>query len=150
MAAAGYLDAELDSPDPYLVTEYVAGGNLADNVATNGLLAGDQLIGLAVGLAEALVSMGATGVIHRDLKPSNVLLAATGPKVVDFGISQAANGTVLTQTGSVLGSPAWMAPEQAAGHQTTAAIDVFSWGATIAFAATGHSPFSQVSGLYYQ
>ena len=126
---ARYLDADLDSEHPYLVTEYVEGGNLFDFVTNHGPLTGDQLVGLAVGLAEALVAMNSVGVIHRDLKPSNVLMAPTGPKVVDFGISHAADGTALTQTGSIVGSPGWMAPEQALGHGTTAAIDVFAWGA---------------------
>ena len=140
---ARYLDADLDSDQPYLVTEYIEGGSLLDYVTAHGPLVGDQLIGLAVGLAEALVAMNAVGVIHRDLKPSNVLMAPAGPKVVDFGISHAADGTALTQTGSIIGSPGWMSPEQALGHGTTPAIDVFSWGSTIAFASTGRSPFGE-------
>ena len=143
VCTAKYLDADLESDRPYLVTEYVAGGNLADYVAANGPLAGDQLVGLAVGLAEAIVAIHASGVIHRDLKPSNVLMAATGPKVVDFGISHAADGTSVTQSGVIVGSPAWMAPEQAQGRESTPAVDVFSWGATVAFAATGRSPFGE-------
>ena len=70
-------------------------------------------------------------------------MAPTGPEVVDFGISHAVDGTVLTQTGNILGSPGWMAPEQALGQGTTEAIDVFSWGATVAFAATGRPPFGE-------
>jgi serine/threonine protein kinase len=143
MCTAHYLDADLDSPRPYLVSEYVPGGNLADFVAALGPLEGDRLIGLAVGLAEGLVAMGAAGVVHRDLKPTNVLMGERGPKVVDFGISDAADGTSLTQTGAVVGSPSWMAPEQAQGRATTAAVDVFSWGATVAFAATGRQPFGE-------
>ena len=112
ICTAKYLDADLESDHPYLVTEYVEGGNLADYVAANGPLSGEQLIGLAVGLAEAVVAMHASGVIHRDLKPTNVLMAASGPKVVDFGISHAADGTALTQTGMVVGSPSWMAPSR--------------------------------------
>jgi serine/threonine protein kinase len=143
MCTAHYLDADLDSPRPYLVSEYVAGGNLADYVAEHGPLVGDRLMGLAVGLAEGLVAMGAAGVIHRDLKPTNVLMGERGPKIVDFGISVAADGTSLTQTGAVVGSPSWMAPEQAQGRDTTAAIDVFSWAATVTFAATGRQPFGE-------
>jgi serine/threonine protein kinase len=143
ICTAKYLDADLDSDHPYLVTEYVEGGNLADYVNTNGPLIGDQLVGLAVGLAEAVVAMHASGVTHRDLKPTNVLMAASGPKVVDFGISHAADGTAVTQTGVVVGSPSWMAPEQAQGRGTTPAVDVFSWGATVAFAATGRFPFGE-------
>jgi hypothetical protein len=143
MCTAHYLDADLDSARPYLVSEYVAGGNLADYVNAHGPLEGDRLMGLAVGLAEGLVAMGAAGVIHRDLKPSNVLMGERGPKIVDFGISGAADGTSLTQTGAVVGSPSWMAPEQAQGRETSAAVDVFSWGATVAFAATGRQPFGE-------
>ena len=124
---ARYLDADLGSEHPYLVTEYVEGGNLLDFVAEHGPIVGDQLIGLAVGLAEALVAMDAAGVIHRDFKPSNVLMAPSGPKVVDFGVAHAADGTALTQTGFVVGSPGWMAPEQAIGSGTTqgcAEVDV--------------------------
>jgi serine/threonine protein kinase len=140
---AKYLDADLDAERPYLVTEYVPGGNLADFVAANGPLPGDQAVSLAVGLAEALVAMSSVGVIHRDLKPSNVLMGATGPKVVDFGIVHAADGTALTQTGLTIGSPSWMAPEQATGQSGSVATDVFSWGATVAFANTGRSPFGE-------
>lgn len=143
MCTAHYLDADLDSPRPYLVSEYVAGGNLADYVAELGPLEGDHLLGLAVGLAEGLVAMGAAGVIHRDLKPTNVLMGERGPKIVDFGISVAVDGTSLTQTGAVVGSPSWMAPEQAQGRATTAAADVFSWGATVAFASTGRQPYGE-------
>ncbi len=137
------LDADVDSARPYLVSEYVPGGNLADYVAVHGPLSGDALIGLATGLAEGLVAMGRVGVIHRDLKPSNVLMGESGPKIIDFGISLAADGTSLTQAGAVVGSPSWMAPEQAVGRPVTPAVDVFSWGATIAFAATGRHPFGE-------
>jgi serine/threonine protein kinase len=143
VCTARYLDADLGAERPFLVTEYVPGGNLADYVRDNGPIVGDQLVGLAVGLAEALVAIHASGVIHRDLKPSNVLMAESGPKVVDFGISHALDGTSVTQTGVVVGSPQWMAPEQAQGRPTTAAVDVFSWAATIAFAAQGSSPFGE-------
>jgi serine/threonine protein kinase len=143
ICTAKYIDADLESEHPYLVTEYVEAGNLADYVASQGPLADEQLIGLAVGLAEAIVAMHASGVIHRDLKPSNVLMAPSGPKVVDFGISHAADGTALTQTGVIVGSPSWMSPEQAQGRETTPAVDVFAWGATVAFAATGRFPFGE-------
>jgi len=142
-STAKYIGADLESDHPYLVTEYVEGGSLAESVANNGPLKDEQLIGLAVGLAEALVAMHAVGVIHRDLKPSNILMGTSGPRVVDFGISHAADETALTQSRMIMGSPAWMAPEQAQGEPTTPAVDVFSWGATVAFAATGRSPFGE-------
>ena len=143
MYTVRYLDADVDSTRPYLVSEYVPGGNLATYVASHGPLGGDPLISLAIGLAEGLVAMGAVGVIHRDLKPSNVLMGEWGPKIIDFGISVAADGTSLTRSGAVVGSPSWMAPEQAEGRQLSAAVDVFSWGATLAFAATGRQPFGE-------
>ena len=143
ICTAKYIAADLESDHPYLVTEYVEGGSLAEFVAHNGPLKDEQLIGLAVGLAEALVAMHSVGVIHRDLKPTNVLMGTRGPRVVDFGISHAADETALTQSGIIMGSPAWMAPEQAQGEPTTPAVDVFSWGATVAFAATGRSPFGE-------
>ncbi len=143
VCTAHSLDADLGSARPYLVSEYVPGGNLAAFVAAHGPLEGDHLVGLAVGLAEGLVAMGAVGVIHRDLKPSNVLMGEHGPKIIDFGISVATDGASLTQTGAVVGSPSWMAPEQAQGLEVTAAVDVFSWGATLAFAATGRHPFGE-------
>jgi len=141
ICTAKYIDAELDGPQPYVVTEYIEGGNLADYVADHGPLRNDQLVGLAVGLAEAVVAMHAAGVIHRDLKPSNVLMAPDGPKVVDFGIAQSVDGSTLTEVGLIVGSPSCMAPEQANGGRTTSATDVFAWGATVGFAATGRSPF---------
>ena len=143
LCTARVIDADLEAERPFLVTEYVEEGSLADHVATHGPLTGDQLVGLAVGLAEAVVAIHAAGVIHRDLKPSNVLMGPQGPKVVDFGISHAADLTSMTQSQVVMGSPSWMAPEQATGGETTPAVDVFAWGATVAFASTGRSPFGE-------
>jgi len=143
LCTARYLDADTKADQPFLVTEYVPGGNLADFVAQHGPLADEQLAGLAVGLAEAIVAMHAAGVIHRDIKPSNVLLAASGPKLVDLGIAHAVDATALTQVGLVMGTPPWMAPEQALGERVSSAADVFAWGATVAFAATGRPPFGE-------
>jgi hypothetical protein len=99
-----------------------------------------MLYGLATGLAEALTVIHAAGVIHRDLKPSNVILTEAGPKVIDFGIAQALDGTSMTKTGMIVGSAGFMAPEQITGHPGPAA-DVFVWGVTVAYAAAGESPF---------
>jgi serine/threonine protein kinase len=99
-----------------------------------------MLYGLATGVAETLVAIHAAGIVHRDLKPSNVLLTAAGPKVIDFGIAQALDATVLTSTGMTVGSPGFMAPEQILG-QAGQPADIFAWGVTIAYAATGQSPF---------
>jgi serine/threonine protein kinase len=105
-------------------------------VSAHGPLGHDLLYGLATGLAEALDAIHAAGVIHRDLKPANVLLTKSGPKVIDFGIAQALDSTVITEPGVAIGSLAFMAPEQLAGKAGQAA-DIFAWGLTVGFAAKG-------------
>ena len=134
------IEADTESARPFLATEYAAGPSLAEYVSQHGPLGPDMLQGLAVGLAEALTAIHAAGVIHRDLKPGNVLLAQSGPKVIDFGIAQTLDSTSLTKTGMMVGSPNFMAPEQILGRAGQAA-DVFAWGLTVAYAATGQSPF---------
>lgn len=134
------IEADSESPRPFLVTEYAEGPSLAEWVNTQGPFHAEMLYGLATGLAEALVAIHTAGIVHRDLKPSNVLLTATGPKVIDFGIAQALDATVLTQTGMTIGSPGFMAPEQILG-QAGQPADVFAWGVTVAYAATGQTPF---------
>jgi serine/threonine protein kinase len=135
------VDADAEGPMPWLATAYVAGPSLDEAVATQGPLPADSVVALAAGLAEGLQAIHAAGVVHRDLKPSNVLLAEDGPRVIDFGISRAAEATVLTQTGAVMGSPGFMSPEQAEGREAGPPSDVFSLGAVLAFAATGEGPF---------
>lgn len=139
--AVRLVAADPDAPRPWLATEYVAGSSLAEVVDTEGALPAAVLDQLAVGLAEALHAMHQAGVVHRDLKPSNVILSATGPKVIDFGVSRLAEATPLTGPGSILGSPGYMAPEQVAADQIGPAADVFSWALTIAFASTGRPPY---------
>lgn len=134
------IDADTDSPRPFLVTEYAEGPSLAEHVSTTGPLPPRMLYGLATGLAEALSAIHAAGVVHRDLKPANVLLTAAGPKVIDFGIAQALDSTAVTRTGMTVGSPGFMAPEQVTGRAGQAA-DVFAWGLTVAYAASGEPPF---------
>ena len=135
-----------DDP-PWIATAYVPGPSLAEAVARSGPLAEDSVWQLAAGLAEALGAIHAEGLIHRDLKPSNVLLAADGPRVIDFGIARAMEATVLTGTGTTIGTPGYMAPEQAEGRQVGPQADVFSLGAVLAFAANGREPFGQGSPL---
>jgi hypothetical protein len=134
------IEADTKSATPFLVTEYASGPSLAEHIKLSGPLGPDMLYGLATGLAEALVAIHAAGVMHRDLKPGNVLLTPAGPKVIDFGIAQALDGTVLTQTGMTMGSPGFMAPEQVAGTPGQPA-DIFAWGLTVAHAASGRPPF---------
>ncbi|EIV92748.1 serine/threonine-protein kinase [Frankia sp. QA3] len=138
---ARIVAADADADPPYLATEYLDGPNLMDHVRRNGPMDETVVRALAVGLAEALVAIHSVGVVHRDLKPSNVLLTPLRPKVVDFGIAAAADVTVLTRFGEAIGSPAFMSPEQVRGDTATGATDVFAWAATVAFAATGRSPF---------
>jgi outer membrane protein assembly factor BamB len=139
--AAPVIAAGPDDDPPWLATAYVAGPSLADAVAETGPLPTDAVLRLAAGLAEALRAIHGAGLVHRDLKPANVLLADDGPRVIDFGIARAQEGTVLTSPGSVLGTPAFMSPEQAQGQPTGPASDIFSLGSVVYFAATGAVPF---------
>jgi sugar lactone lactonase YvrE len=135
------VDADVDGPVPWLATAYVAGPSLADKVRLQGPLPAEAVAVLAAGLAEGLGAIHAAGLVHRDLKPSNVLLADDGPRVIDFGISRAAEASALTSTGLVVGSPGFMSPEQASGGDVGPPSDVFSLGAVLTFACTGHGPF---------
>jgi YVTN family beta-propeller protein len=142
---APVVDADMDAPDPWLATAYVSGPSLGDEIASHGPLPVESVFDLAAGLAEGLAAIHAAGVIHRDLKPSNVLLAEDGPRVIDFGISRAAEISALTGTGLVVGSPGFMSPEQAEGGEVGTATDVFSLGSVLAFAATGKGPYGSGS-----
>lgn len=134
------IEADTDSPNPFLVTEYAEGPSLSEHVSAAGPLAPGLLYGLAAGLAEALSAIHASGVIHRDLKPSNVLLTPAGPKVIDFGIAQTLDSTAVTKTGMTVGSAGFMAPEQIMGQPGQAA-DIFAWGLVIGYAASGRQPY---------
>ena len=141
-AAVVDADADADTELPWMATVYVPGPSLTDAVEDNGPLPVKSVLALAAGLAEALQAIHRVGLVHRDLKPSNVLLAADGPRVIDFGISLALERSMMTATGMVMGSPGFMSPEQARGRREVGApTDVFSLGAVLAFAATGNSPF---------
>jgi serine/threonine protein kinase len=135
------VDADLDGQMLWLATAYVAGPSLAEAVTSHGELPAQTVLALAAGLAEGLHAIHAAGVVHRDLKPSNVLLADDGPRVIDFGISRAAEASALTHTGEVVGSPGFMSPEQAEGREVGPPSDIFSLGAVLTFAATGGGPF---------
>jgi eukaryotic-like serine/threonine-protein kinase len=138
---APVVDADVDAAMPWLATAYVPGLSLSDAVARHGPLPVSSVFTLAAGLAEGLEAIHAAGIVHRDLKPSNVLLAEDGPRVIDFGISRAAEESSLTGTGLIIGSPGFMSPEQAQGYTVGQSSDVFSLGAVLAFAATGEGPF---------
>ncbi|MEU6315065.1 serine/threonine-protein kinase, partial [Streptomyces sp. NPDC047014] len=125
----------------WLATEYIAAPSLADWVEGHGPLPRPALLALARELAAALVTVGAAGVVHRDIKPANVLLGAQRPFLIDFGIARAVRDARYTQTGTVIGTPGYLAPEQATGSVASAPADVFSLAAVLVYAATGRSPF---------
>ncbi|GEM34688.1 hypothetical protein NN3_56950 [Nocardia neocaledoniensis NBRC 108232] len=143
---AGVVDHDADAETPWLASEFIAGPSLQEAVGEFGRLTVSGLKLLATGLAMALIEIHRTGLVHRDLKPSNVLLTNEGPRVIDFGIARAMTDDItLTATGAVIGSPAYMSPEQAECRPLTAASDVFAVGALLAMAATGASPFEAAS-----
>ena len=152
MFTAPVVDADLDAPRPWLVTAYVPGPSLAEAVDTQGPLPLSSVLTLAAGLAEGLEAIHAEGMVHRDLKPSNVLLASDGPRIIDFGISRAADATALTRANIFVGSPGYMSPEQALGEEVGPASDIFSLGAVLTFAAVGAGPFGEgtVTTLLYR
>jgi serine/threonine kinase PknH len=140
---APVLDANPDAPVPWLATAYIAGPSLAQAVAEHGKFPVFSVCRLLGGVAEGLSSVHGAGLVHRDLKPANVLLAQDGPRVIDFGIAHAADASSLTGTGVVIGTPAFMAPEQVAGRPVTAATDVFALAHLVLYAATGHTAFGE-------
>ncbi|XVQ90299.1 serine/threonine protein kinase [Microbispora siamensis] len=131
-AAAGWRAA---SARPYVVSEYVEGPTLQQA----GRRSGPALHRLAVATATALAAVHRAGIVHRDFKPANVLLGPDGPRVVDFGVARRLGAT--TASGGIVGTPAYMAPEQIAGEPPAPAWDVFAWGCVMVFAATGRPPF---------
>ncbi|MES5825493.1 serine/threonine-protein kinase [Streptomyces sp. RG80] len=140
---APVVDADPDAARPWMATQYVPGSSLAERIRDHGGLKGTELRRLALGLVEALQDIHRAGVVHRDLKPANVLMAEDGPRVIDFGISRAAeNHQTLTETGQMIGTPPFMSPEQFTDARTVGpASDVFSLAALLVFSATGRGPF---------
>lgn len=136
---ARVIEADIDGPVPYVVSEFVSGPSLQERVRGGGPMRDGDLERLAVGTASALAAIHGAGVVHRDFKPANVLLGPDGPRVVDFGIARPLDaGTV---TSALSGTPPYMAPEQLRGEHGSPAADVFAWAATMVFAATGRPPF---------
>jgi hypothetical protein len=149
---AALADADTTGPVPWLATSYVPGPSLSELVRLHGALPLSSVLVLGAGLAGALAAIHAADLVHRDLKPSNVLVAADGPRVIDFGISRAAGAASLTLAGMVMGSPGFMSPEQAEGGPVGPASDVFSLGTLLGFAATGQGPFGagSMAALLYR
>ncbi|MFC4122118.1 serine/threonine-protein kinase [Nonomuraea zeae] len=135
------LASDTTAVPPWLATEFVPGPTLSDHVRDRGPLRPDELLSFGVDIAEALTDIHRAGIVHRDLKPGNVILAASGAKVLDFGIARALDESGLTGTGALIGTPGWISPEQYRGDPADAAADVFAWGALMAYAATGRPPF---------
>jgi hypothetical protein len=139
---AAVIAADPEADVPWLATAYIPAPSLSHLVRVCGPLPVPAARWLAAGCAEALESIHSAGLVHRDLKPSNVLVSPDGPRVIDFGVARAAERIQLTVTRGAVGTPAYMAPEQARDtRQATTASDVFSLGATLLFAATGHAPY---------
>jgi serine/threonine protein kinase len=145
---AAVVEADPDADLPWLATAYVSAPSLSRLVAACGPLPPPSVRWLAAGGAEALASIHGAGLVHRDLKPSNVLVAPDGPRVIDFGVARAAERMGVTTSRGAVGTPAYMAPEQARDtHLASAASDVYALGATLLFAATGHPPYQGESVL---
>jgi outer membrane protein assembly factor BamB len=139
---ASVVDADPEAERPWMATLYIPGPTLAEHVKRNGALPPARLRRLMAGLAEALRDIHRVGVVHRDLKPSNVLLAEDGPKVIDFGISRPSDSELRTETGKLIGTPPFMAPEQfRRPREVGPAADVFALGSVLVHAATGRGPF---------
>src|SRR3954451_23935795 len=139
---AEIVDADVTAEPPYVVTQYVPGRTLEQMVRDGGPVRGRALQRRATGLAAALAAIHSAGIIHRDLKPGNVMFLGNGqPVVIDFGIAQGMDATRLTATGLVIGTPGYLGPEIIEGDDASAASDVHSWAATLAFAAGGRPPF---------
>ena len=138
---AEVLDADVAGDPPFIVTRYVRGNSLEKVVADHGPLRGEALARLAAGLAEALDTVHAAGVVHRDVKPGNVVITDNGPVLIDFGLARAFDEARLTATGVLIGTPGYLAPEVVRGKNPGPATDIHGWAATIAFAATGRPPY---------
>ncbi|MGW1206849.1 serine/threonine-protein kinase [Streptomyces cyaneofuscatus] len=142
---ARLVAADLEADRPWFATQYVPGPSLHDKVAEEGPLAAAEVASIGAALSEGLVAVHEAGVVHRDLKPSNILLSPKGPRIIDFGIAWATGASTLTHVGTAVGSPGFLAPEQVRGAAVTPATDVFSLGATLAYAAMADSPFGHGS-----
>ncbi|KFF98645.1 hypothetical protein IQ62_23700 [Streptomyces scabiei] len=135
-------DADAEAREPWLATAFVPGPSLAEAVDGHGPLAPAVVTALGARLAEALTEVHEAGLVHRDVKPGNVLLALDGPRLIDFGIAQASGATALTEPGAIVGTPGYLAPEQArTGGEAAPASDLFALGCVLAYALTGQRPF---------
>ncbi|MGW7572307.1 serine/threonine-protein kinase, partial [Streptomyces tendae] len=141
------LGADTEALEPWLATAFVPGPSLAEVVETHGALPTTTVRGLGSRLAAALVAVHDAGLIHRDVKPGNVLLALDGPRLIDFGIARHEGATALTATGAVVGTPGYLAPEQASAGPLGPPCDVFSLACVLVYAVTGRAPFGEGGGV---
>ncbi|MFD8011525.1 bifunctional serine/threonine-protein kinase/ABC transporter substrate-binding protein, partial [Streptomyces sp. NPDC059762] len=138
------LGADPEAREPWLATEYVPGPSLAETLALYGPLPEPAVRALGARLADALADLHAGGLVHRDVKPANVLLAVDGPRLIDFGIARVAGATALTATDAMIGTPGYLAPEQAraaGAGEVGPPADVFALGCVLAYVVTGERPF---------
>ncbi|MFD7556203.1 serine/threonine-protein kinase [Streptomyces sp. NPDC059835] len=151
-SVARVLDARTEGGRPWIATEFLTGPTLADAVRAHGPLGEPAVRALAAALAHALRDIHAAGLVHRDLKPANIVLTATGPRVIDFGIARPEHGLTLTATGQVPVTPGYGAPEQVLGQRVGPAADVFSLGAVLVFAASGQHAYegTHVAAVQYE
>ncbi|XIJ56443.1 protein kinase [Kitasatospora hibisci] len=138
---ARVVGSDIEADRPWLATAYVPGPSLYKRVGDEGPLAWTEVARIGAALADGLVKVHEAGVVHRDLKPSNILLSPRGPRIIDFGIAWSRGASTLTHVGTAVGSPGFLAPEQVRGVAVTPATDVFAFGATLAYALTGDTPF---------
>jgi serine/threonine protein kinase len=142
------VDADPHADPPWMVTAYIEGPSLQEAVSQDGPLPPGRVRALGAGLAEGLAAIHVRGLVHRDLKPGNVIMAADGPRIIDFGIARSVDAsTAITTTGAVVGTLAYMSPEQIRGEVAGSASDVFSLGSVLGFAATGRPPFGSDSAV---
>lgn len=147
---APVVDADPDADVPWLATAYIPGPTLTEAVRQHGGLPEHTVLRLLAGVAEGLKAVHAVGLVHRDLKPANVLLAADGPRVIDFGIAHAVDATSASLTGKRMGTPAFMAPEQVLNKDIGPAVDVFALGGLACFAATGKTAFGEGMAVFHR
>ncbi|WP_242901375.1 serine/threonine-protein kinase [Actinomadura terrae] len=148
---AQVVDADFSGDTPYVVSEYVPGPSLTGLVGERGPRTGTDLDRLAIGTITALAAIHRAGILHRDFKPSNVLMGPDGPRVIDFGIARVL-GPAATRGSGVVGTPSYMAPEQVTDGELGTGVDLFAWGATLLFAATGRHPFGNdtISAVFHR
>ncbi|MEZ0068750.1 serine/threonine protein kinase [Streptacidiphilus sp. MAP12-20] len=142
---ARLVSSDIEAERPWLATAYVPGPSLYKRVGDDGPLHWPEVAAVGAALADGLAQVHDAGVVHRDLKPSNILLSPKGPRIIDFGIAWSSGASTLTHVGTAVGSPGFLAPEQVRGVSVTGATDVFALGSTLAYAATGDTPFGSGS-----